>query len=216
MKKFFLMIAAAIVLSLTACGSNNTGHNLHDYEVGIYDDSGEVETMWVMADYPHYESIAHLASYATDVIRVEILDERAEWLNTWLEAPPPEIDPYNLYTVYRIKVLEVFQGDAAAGDILEVRQLGGQKDGLRVINKDEVPLVVGDDLVLFLRASYIENFPSVLLNPYQSAYRFPVANEDIMTIRANETLESVHLENDLTLTVEDLVQILANNSARND
>ena len=166
----------------------------------------EIETIWVMSSYPHYGSISHLASYATDVVRVEVLDERVDWLNAWLE-PPQGIDPYELYTVHRIRVLDVFQGDAAIGDILEVRQIGGEQDDLRVINEDKVPLEVGDDLVLFLRASLIENLPSILLNPNQSAYYFTAENE---------ALESVNPENDLVLTMEDLSQILEYDSIGDD
>ena len=212
MKKIFLTtVIAVFLLVIGACVNETSVDNIaisnsndNKAELGIFDDSDEVETIWVMGDYPHYNSISDLASYATDVVRVEVLNERVEWLNTWLEPPPPEIHPYNLYTIHRIRVLEVFQGDAEIGDILEVRQIGGQQDGLRVINEDEVPLAIGDDLVLFLRASYIENFPSVLLNPYQSAYYSPSENA---LIDIDEDLESVNPDNDLVLTTEDLIQI---------
>ncbi|MCL2558864.1 MAG: hypothetical protein FWE07_00130 [Turicibacter sp.] len=223
MKKIFLTTAIiTTLLGLSACGSqalsNNAENNFVAQVTNADNDLDEVETVWIMADYPHYDSITHLASYATDVVRVEVLDERVEWLNTWLAPPPSEIDPYNLYTIYRIRVLEVFQGDATVGDILEVRQMGGETDSLRVINTDEVSLAVGDDLVLFLRASYIENFPAVLLNPYQGAYHFAsisasegiasIEAEELANIDVHESLESVNPENDLVLTIEDLIQIL--------
>ena len=69
------------------------------------------------------------------------------------------------------------------------------------------PLEVGDDLVLFLRASIIENLPSFLLSPSQSAYYFTAENE---------ALESVNPENDLVLTIEDLSQILEYDSIGDD
>ena len=118
-------------------------------------------------DYPHYRSFRALASAATDVVRVEVLDEREEWFNAFLSPPPPEIDPYWLYTVYRLRVLEVFQGDAQVGDIIEVRELAW------AIGSGNLPIAAGDDLVLFLHASLIEGEPAFLLNPTQSAYRFP-------------------------------------------
>jgi len=144
-----------------------------------------------------YDSIEDLATDATDVVRAEVLDERVEKLNTFLEEPPPEIDPYMLYTVYRIKVLEAYQGKAAAGDIMEVRQLGGQLDDELVVSLDFVPIAPGDDLVFFLRESYIENYPSVLVNAHQSTYKYAETGE----------MESVVSENDLVLTPEVLEQI---------
>jgi len=161
----------------------------------------ETETMLVSGDYPHYNSITQLSSIATDVVRVEVLSERVERLNTWLETPPSGVNPYALYTVYQIKVLETFQGNATPGDILEVRQIGGQQGNEVIINTSKTPITVGDDLVLFLRASYIDNYPSVLLNPYQSAYHFAP------TRARNAAFESVHYGNDLTLTLEDLEEI---------
>ena len=154
-----------------------------------------IDVMQISASYPSYRSIAHLASRATDVVRVEVLDERVERFNTWLETPPPEINPYYIYTVYRLRVIDAFKSDATPGDILEVRQLGGQQDNEKVINTNKAPITVGDDLVLFMRASYIDNYPSVFLNPFQTVYRFTDTG----------TLESVHPGNHLTLTVRDLM-----------
>ena len=163
--------------------------------------NSELEIVLFSADYMIYDSITDLASQATDIIRVEVLDERVEHLNTWLETPPSGINPYRLYTVYQLRVLEVFQGNSITGDILEIRQVGGRQDNEWLINTDKAPISVGDDLVIFMRASYIENFPSVLLNPYQCVYRF----------LPDGTLESAHPNNDLVLTIRDLEQITEGN-----
>ena len=160
-----------------------------------------METMQLEAVYPHYDSIPHLASAATDIVRARILDERVERLNTWLEAPPPGVDPYDIYTVYRIKVLEVYQGGAAAGDVLELRQQGGKIGNEMVTDDDYVSIGAGDDLVLFLRESYKANLPFVYLNSQQSIYRVK-----------NGTLKSVNPGNDLTLSFETLRQIADNNT----
>jgi len=154
-----------------------------------------LEVMQIAADYPHYESIALLASRATDIVRAIVLDERVERLNTMLDVPPPEIDPYKIYTIYRIQVVEVFQGNAIPGGIIEIRQMGGRLDNDSLENLDYVQMEPGNDLVLFLRKSFIANFPSILVNAHQSAYQYQ---------NTNEALESAHPENNLSLTLEDL------------
>ena len=99
--------------------------------VASADTYGDVSVITrVSASYPHYDSIDHLSEHATDIVRVEVLDERVQRLNTWLEAPPAGIDPYEIYTVYRIRVVEAFQGNVSPGDIMEVRQMGGQHGGV--------------------------------------------------------------------------------------
>ena len=159
---------------------------------------GRMEEIVVMGDYPHYTDINNLASAASDVVRVEVLSERVEKLNVWLETPPAEIDPYMVYTIYTVRVIDSYFGGAAPGDIIEVRQLGGQLDDTLVVNADKTPMAVGDDLVLFLRASAIEDYPHVLVNPQQSAFVF----ED-----TSGALDGAHPDNDLTLTIEILEQI---------
>jgi len=159
----------------------------------------ETKVISVSASYPHYDSVVQLASRATDIVRVEVLDGRVERLNSWLEPCPVGIDPYNIYTVYRLRVIEAFQGEAREGSIIEMRQLGGQQGNQWVINEGRVPITVGDDVVLFLYASSIENYPFLLLNSDQSAYYFT----------SSGTLESVHSGNDLTLTARNLEQISA-------
>jgi len=144
-KKSFLLaaIAALILISLAA------------FSVGAS----------AAGDWPHYRSFQDLASAATDVVRVEVLDEREDWFNPFLNPLPPEIDPYRLYTVYRLRVLDVFQGDAQVGDVIEVRLRVG------AVVYGDLSIAIGDDLVLFLYASVIEGNPAFLVNPTQGAYR---------------------------------------------
>jgi len=153
--------------------------------------------MYVFHSYSRFRNITHLASLTTDIVRVEVLDSRVERLNTWGYNPPEEIDPYSIYTIYRLRVMEVFQGDTIIEDIIEVRQLGGQLDGLRV-NTEKAPLIVGNEAVIFLYASHIEGLPHVLLNPYQTIYH-PTANG---------TWKGAHLSNDFTFTIPELEEII--------
>jgi len=157
----------------------------------------DLEISWISASYFAYDSIEHLASHATDVVRAEILDERVERLNNWLSIPPEGIDPYMIYTVYRARVIESFQGDTTPGEIFEIMQIGGRQDNEWLVNTEEAPIEIGDDMVIFLRASYIESYPFVLLNPFQTLYHF---TDDVI-------LESVHIGNNLTLTTNHLERI---------
>ena len=161
-------------------------------------ENANINTTFAAACYPYYESITDLTDEATDVVRAEVLDSRVERLNTLLDTPPEDYDPYKLYTVYRIKILETFQGNANAGDIIEIRQLGGETEDEILVNMDGVDIEVGEELVLFLRESYIEGYPSILLSPIQSVYR----------VAEDGTIESTHPEhNELVVTPEVLEQI---------
>ena len=211
MRKF--LKTSMILMSLTLLGACSSE------TVGLEPTLVEVETMAIMGNFPHYNSIEHLASTATEVVRVEFLDERVEAINIWL---PPENkleetgesvdEAYHVYTVYRVRVLEVFQGNVNVGDILEVKQLGGQLDDLIVMNYDIIPFESGDDLILFLQSFASDDMPASLLNAEQSAYRFTQSNENARNRNINDTLQSLNTQNDLTLTLNDLAVITENNS----
>jgi len=154
---------------------------------------------WFDGDISPFHSFDAMATAATDVIRVEVLDERQEWINSFLSPLPPEFDPYRLYIVYRLRVLDVFQGDTRVEDVIEVRQrmhicevlywdvpaesidireIRQQlryRDDIQITGAGTVSIVVGDDLFLFLHTSFIEGNPALLINPAQSAYRFSPA-----------------------------------------
>jgi len=170
----------------------------------------ELTTIFTLGDYYLHSSVSNLASEATDIVMVEVLDERTEYINIWL-PPQNELEDtgegfqeiYRIHTVNQLRVLEVFEGNKELGDIFEVKQLGGQMGNIDFVNLDKVALPIGDELILFLYSLDIENMPSVLVNPTQSAYRF-------IDGRARGTgyeLESLNTYNDLTLTLEDLIQI---------
>ena len=188
-------------------------YELNETEVpNFFDDSDEMMRIYFSADWPAYASIEELTTRAAGIVRAEVLDERVEWLNFFIDHPP-EIDPYRPYTVYRIQVLEVFQGDVAPGDILEVAQRGGQLDNMWMINQDKIPIASGDDLVFFLN-SVCASFPAGFMTPFQGVYRFP--DGDTRSLNDDEELESVHPEDVssyliLTLTIGDLLQIQEEN-----
>jgi len=155
--------------------------------------------MHVSAIYPTYDDIYQLADRSTTIVHVEVLDERIERLNTWLGASPSDIDPYQIFTVYRLRVIESFYGNTAPGDILEVRQLGGQQDNEWLVNTSQAPISVGSQAIMFLHESYIEGYPHLLLNPYQTIYHQA----------SNDSWEGTHEKNDFIFTITELEEAIA-------
>ena len=183
-------------------------------------------------DYAVYRSIDSLATRATDIVRGEILDERVERVNSLL---PPlsgcsewyltyRHDFYEISTINRIRVIEVFKGDAQVGDIMDVAQLGGRIGLSSLINESRLQFEIGDDLVFFMRTFYASHGvhrPATLLTPAQTAYYTIPPNargtselsESIIAaylanpLLADKVLESFSPNNNLTLTVGDLMWI---------
>jgi len=225
MKKILTtLFAICLILLFTACWSGSQTHGIEN-QTPIPNTGGgtNISAPMISGDFPTYDSIAHLTSVATYVIRGEVLDERVENLNVSIPPENEEQDTgmyleshYRIFTVYRIKVLEVFQGDTSTGDIIEVRLLGSQLDDDHLPSADHTYFTIGDNLVLFLQASALEHLPPFLVNPTQSTYRIVVPTEGLTALGVNEELESISPKNDLTLTIGDLQQIadgtLGNNS----
>ena len=194
-----ILISACMLLFLAACGA-------------------VIEERVTTGRYPHYDSIEQLALIADYVVRVEVLDERVENINILL-PPRNELEDagmnlehyYMLFTVHRLMVLEVFQGNVNVGDIMEVRLLGGELGGQRLINLNNTELAIGDDLVLFLYASPGADGIPFMPNPSQGAYHVASSRDGAMAGDISETLESVHYRNHLTLSLGDLVHIWISN-----
>ena len=174
-----------------------------------------VEDLWALAagkqvwevstNKDSYGSVEELAEKATDVVRAEIM-------TSWEEREADVIDEESglpraeIYTIYIIQILEVFQGDLQVGDELRIMQMGGRRGNIEVVNLDGAPIQIGDDLVMFLY------FPSgadraEILNPWQGVYRLSteIARDEKMdaTIELIPAAEGRHRA-EFTITVEDL------------
>jgi len=206
MKKIIstMIFVVCVLLFFVACGRN----------------SAQVEMQWVTTThgrYPPYHSIEEITLVADYVVRVEVLDERVEKLDILL---PPENELqdaggeqleyyYEIFTVYRLKVLGVFQGDINIGDIMDVRLLGGQYGNEQLIAPDYTYFTAGEELVLFLHASTI-GLPPFPLNPFQGMYYSPSSVEGAMSRYVGQALEGVNPYG-LELTYGDLVHIWISN-----
>jgi len=141
---------------------------------------------------PIFENIEQMASRVTDIVRVEVLDERQEWFAaTFLTESPNRMF---LEYVHRVIILETFQGNFAPEDVFEIRSSNRFRRG--------------DDLVLFLRIS--EESRPALANT-EGIYRFPNSNESSLTLSAATELRSAHERTHLRLTIGELQEIAAQN-----
>lgn len=178
---------------------------------------GEEITISVSADWSYYFDVNELVYWSTDIIRAEILSERVGYVNT---SANPEQRRYTINTVHELRVIDVIKGDREAGDIVEVMQGGGQVGYVTINHRDRVQLNIGDDLVFFLRDPNIEGMPTVLLNPNQSIYRFPSADNEIArAMGLDYELESIMpndnwLPRSWELTLEDLAEVTEANIMR--
>jgi hypothetical protein len=167
-------------------------------------------------DWIGYRDIDELFERATNVVRVEVLDNwRYEMINIVTPLPDPIPDDmlvlfeegilsvemfnprYSVYTLHQVKVIESFKGDLQAGDIIDVGQRGGElEDGIKVATPSgRYIFSSGEDLILFMRVSASDGMRyENLLGPWWYAiYRYP-------------SLESVdeRNRNRFTLTMNDL------------
>ena len=132
--------------------------------------------MEIHIEYWPFENIEEMRSVSSDIVQLEILDERAEWINIWENhdgVVPSERDLYDVYTIHRARVLDVFQGDLTIGEIIEVRQIGGSLEGTVLRNPSMVNFSYGDNVVLFLGEAATSHF--VIMLPYQAAF---IINDD--------------------------------------
>jgi len=117
---------------------------------------------------------------------------------------------YWVVTIHRIKILEVFQSRYyhQVGDIIEIRQRGGEYGNMAVGYSGFIPFETGNDLVIFFSCGSPFGHPGILPNPEQSVYLFPASEGRSSTLSLDEELESaVESLFDLNLTLNDLLQL---------
>ncbi|MCL2572133.1 MAG: hypothetical protein FWE11_06985 [Defluviitaleaceae bacterium] len=157
--------------------------------------------------------INQIARGATHIVHAEVLDNRVERINTYMGSgyvigfnnEIREVDIsryYEIVTIYRLSVLEVFKGDVEVGDILELGQRGGRLGNYELINERKIPIAYGDELIFFMRCFTDEGFghlPLLLESSSQAVYHIPAPGAD-----GSAVLESFTPDNELILTVSDL------------
>lgn len=150
--------------------------------------SAEESVIIYEAEYPVYQSADALFERATLVVEGRVTGEpRVVKQQEELPIDPQETDPMlnpnagappqaavaeaeepTVITVHSVEVLKVFKGEAKPGQIVGVKELGGQIDGVTYKMEDLVPLQTEQSYMLFLE-TYPDS-PAALLNPEQAKY----------------------------------------------
>ena len=164
--------------------------------VGCTNGTDDRETVMVAADWPSYENIDELASSATDVVRAKILSSTIEMISIG--------NRYFPHIIYAVAILEVFQGDLQVGDEITLKQVAADSDYMIIVGLSEIPIEIGDDLVLFLLTH--PNYPHAGLI-HQGVYRLSEEIDSLEKIDASIELTGVIEDEDwfeIEITVEDL------------
>jgi len=202
-----LIICATAILSLIAC----TPVNIDDST-----SQGELSTVLVRQDFPHYKSIDSLSEKADVIIKGRVIKSRVEALNDVIYStsvdekmnPGGELpEEKTNYTIYTIEIVDSLKGNSKPGDTIEVKQLGGEVGNIEFISEENIDILTGNDYILFL-ATY-ENTPASLLNSVQSLYIYGKTSEEgANTQKVEESnITSANPENDLVLRLHDLDEI---------
>jgi hypothetical protein len=166
------------------------------------------------------DSLEQLKNHSTHVVRAEIISERTEII--YYGKPGYQVP--HVYSVYRLKILDVFMGEAKEGEYIEILQ-GKRRQhrfcpnayenrDVNLIDADfiRLPLSVGDDLILFLQ--YHENAFFITVDEYwhfntlQGLYYYTPA--EIRAECENWVFESVNEYNNLVFTEADLLRLHKN------
>lgn len=122
-------------------------------------------TTELVADYPAYSSVDDLKAAADLIVEVEIGEYYYDLLLPVYEGDDPELNPYAgtgqklpspkdgavPITVYEAVVRTSYVGHLKGGEILQIKQLGGEIDDTRIIVPEVKSLASGDTVLVFLQ-----------------------------------------------------------------
>ena len=192
MNKLFRVLSLFLNLVLLSSCYNMSSYLNHSINI----DFAEVETIYLLFDYPVSGSFNEMFDFTTDIVRAEVLDVRTEKINTLVPRELRSTYPstanlddsteyfYEIFSIYNIRILETFKGSTVKDDIVELAITGGKFENLNIVSLSHTHLEVGDDLILFLRESIITENRFFQSSISQSAYR-------IVNIGANDLLRGL-------------------------
>jgi hypothetical protein len=178
------LLCCGVMVSSIGCTSQN-----------VVAGQKEKTTVEISTSYPYYTSIEHLSQRADLIIEGIIMGSSVEEIDISNKKRDTK-SIKDIYTVYKIKVTQCYKGDVQPGEIVEIKQLGGETERIRYACEDNAKFSVNNKYIMFLET--YENVPASLLNPIQSSYGV------VSDALDKETIISISDKNDLTLTMSDL------------
>ena len=94
-----------------------------------------------------------------------------------------------IYTVYKIKISKAYKGKYKENDIIEVAQVGGEKDGKKVTSSEFIDLKKTDNTEYLFFLNSPDELPSVFVSPYQGCYEYDKNNKEYRNISDDKTFE---------------------------
>lgn len=187
MKKLYFTLLLVLCFMLPACGK----------ESNISKNKGTVTV--IHADYPCYNTAQELVDSADLVFTGSVENITYEELDIKTESEDDSLTGFvaaqNIpYTIYEIKIKDVYKGDAD-DDTICIKQPGGQIDDNTYI-LEGISVISQGETYLFLAETYENTYPS-LLNATQALYNM-------------NTPEVVNEQGDGTITLPQILEILSN------
>ncbi|MGV9989974.1 hypothetical protein [Streptomyces sp. NPDC003374] len=186
-RRHMLITAAAVAAAFAAAGCSA------DAGTGAAKGAGSAkaaETVTYSADYPDYASLDEVIKKSDVVVEGTVLGSRVErmlpdapagdnpatnpqaGLSPAEKKQAKEADEENpvVVTVSRVKVTRALAGHVAAGDVIEVSQLGGTYKGVKYQDSGTTLLAKGGPKYVLMLAAHGRGKPYDLVNPVQALY----------------------------------------------
>ena len=196
--------------------------------------SEDLQMMEISVDAKSFSDLEELTNWAHHLIRGFVIDERVETRNVGVTKEEERelltrdgyseeeiefilsvssFEPrYQVITIYRVQILEVFQGDLNEGEIIEVGRVGGiYNDNYWFINR-QVTLNPGEEFVIFLWEG-VSTSPFALASTFQGVYQIDNNLLDhydyiVDVTNVDFEFENVGINDPLIVTIEDLIDIV--------
>lgn len=157
MKKGLLIISCLLAVTVFICGMMN-----FDFTADSH-----VNTITVNADYKLYADENSLIEDADTIIVGKVIATSNEVFTIVPKEKTMDKEPVNcVYTVSDIEVIKTIKGNCNIGDIVKVKQIGGEYNGKRFIEESTEYLSINTKGVFFLQ-TYDSGVPASTLNPIQ-------------------------------------------------
>lgn len=142
--RFIPILACSVLLLASAACSSAKNADVAD--------PSEPVTIIAHQDSPIYDSIDGLSDKADTIVKGQVIGSQVVGLDDRIatDSQDEELNPggdeapvTKIYTVYTVRVEETYKGDAAPGDTIQVKQLGGQIGNTTLVTEEKVNIDSG-------------------------------------------------------------------------